>query len=188
MPVIRPLAEPDLPEAQRICRHAFGTFLGAPDLDSFWTDRDLVYGRFGAEHIASFAAEQDGVLAGSNFATRWGSVAFFGPLTIRPDLWDSGIGQRLVAAACEQFAEWGVPHSGLFTFPHSTKHVGLYGKFGFHPRFLTAIMLAPAAALTAAGRSAGRYSALPSNSGSMRCSTAAPRWPARPACRICWPG
>jgi GNAT superfamily N-acetyltransferase len=164
MTVVRPLAEPDLPQAQRICRLAFGTFLGAPDLDNFWTDRDLVYGRHGAEHIASFAAEQDGALAGSNFATRWGSVAFFGPLTIRPDLWDSGIGQRLVAAACDQFAQWGVPHTGLFTFPQSTKHVGLYGKFGFHPRFLTAIMIAPAAALSAAtGTQTTRYSVLPAD-------------------------
>jgi hypothetical protein len=37
---------------------------------------------------------------GSNFATCWGSVGFFGPLTTRPDLWESGIGQRLVAATC----------------------------------------------------------------------------------------
>ena len=28
----------------------------------------------------------------------------------------------------------------LFTFAHSPKHVGLYEKFGFWPRFLTAIM------------------------------------------------
>ena len=162
MPVVRPLVESDLPQAQRICRLAFGTFLGATDLDNFWTDRDLVYGRHGAEHIASFAAEQDGALAGTNFATRWGSVAFFGPLTIRPDLWDSGIGQRLVAAACDQFAQWGVPHTGLFTFPHSTKHVGLYGKFGFQPRFLTAIMIAPSTSFAGAPE-LSRYSALAAN-------------------------
>jgi len=28
----------------------------------------------------------------------------------------------------------------LFTFPHSAKHVGLYQKFGYWPRYLTAIM------------------------------------------------
>ena len=33
--------------------------------------------------------------------------------------------------------------AGLFTFAHSPKHVGLYQKFGFWPRFLTAIMSAP---------------------------------------------
>jgi GNAT superfamily N-acetyltransferase len=160
MAVIRPLADADLPEAQRIVRLAFGTFVGAPDLENFWTDRDYVYGRFGAEHIASFAAEEDGALAGSNFAIRWGSVGIFGPLTIRPDLWDSGIGQRLVAAAREQFDRWGIRHAGLFTFPHSAKHVALYGKFGFHPRFLTAVMGQPADKAGAAPQWC-RYSALP---------------------------
>src|SRR5262245_61101095 len=127
-----------------------------------WTNRGEHHkNRFAAEHTAAFAAEDDNrALAGSNFATRWGSVGFFGPLTTRPDLWDSGIGQRLVAAACDQFEAWRVRHAGLFTFAQSAKHVGLYGKYGFHPRFLTAIMTAPAAAQTTAG-TALRYSALP---------------------------
>jgi GNAT superfamily N-acetyltransferase len=146
MVVIRPLAEGDLPAAQRIVRLAFGTFLGAPDPENFWADRDYVHGRFAAEHVVAFAAVLNGELAGSNFATRWGSVGFFGPLTVRPDLWDSGIGQLLVGAAGEQFERWGIRHAGLFTFPHSAKHVGLYGKFGFHPRFLTAVMAMPAQA------------------------------------------
>jgi hypothetical protein len=33
-----------------------------------------------------------------------------------------------------------VRHTGLFTFPQSVKHVGLYQKFGYWPRYLTAIM------------------------------------------------
>jgi GNAT superfamily N-acetyltransferase len=156
---IRPLAERDLPEAQRIIRLAFGTFLGAPEPETFWADRDYAYGRFGAEHTAGFAAEEAGALVGSNFATRWGSVGFFGPLTIRPDLWNSGIGQRLVGAACDAFEAWGVRHAGLFTFADSAKHVWTYGKFGFHPRYLTAIMAAPAKA--GAGQRWSRYGELP---------------------------
>src|SRR6516164_293694 len=161
MTKIRALTEADLSEAQRILRVAFGTFLGAPDPEQFWSDLDYVYGRFGAEHTAAFAAEdEEGVLVGSNFATRWGSVGFFGSLTTRPDLWDGGIGQRLVAAASNQLDAWGVRHAGLFTFAQSAKHVGLYGKFGFHPRFLTAIMALPAGTQTTAA-AASRYSALP---------------------------
>jgi hypothetical protein len=158
MPSARPLVPADLPQAQRIVRSAFGTFFGVPDLDTFWTDFDYVYGRHGCEHTASFAINCDGALAGSNFATRWGSVGFFGPLSIRPDLWDRGLAQPLVAAACEQFGRWGASHAGLFTFAHSAKHVHLYGKFGFYPRFLTAIMTAPAKA--GALPEGSRYSAL----------------------------
>jgi predicted N-acetyltransferase YhbS len=161
MAVIRALTQADLPAAQRIVRVAFGTFLGAPNPEQFWSDLDYVYSRFGAEHTASFAAENDeGVLVGSNFATRWGNVGFFGPLTTRPDVWEGGIGQRLVGAARDQLDAWGARHAGLFTFAQSAKHVGLYGKFGFYPRFLTAIMAAPADAqpLTSAF---SRYSTLP---------------------------
>src|SRR4029077_14759960 len=103
MATVRPLADADLPEARRIMRHAFGTFLGAPDLDNFWTDFDYVYGRHGAEHTASFAIDDDGQFAGSNFATRWGSAGFFGPLSIRPDLWNRGLAQPLVAAVSDVF-------------------------------------------------------------------------------------
>ncbi|HEV2302528.1 MAG TPA: GNAT family N-acetyltransferase [Stellaceae bacterium] len=142
--VIRAMAETDLPAASRVCRTAFGTFLGAPDLDNFWADRDLVFGRFGNEHTAAFTAELDGEVVGSNFATKWGSVGFFGPLTVRPDRQGRGISKPLVAAVGEAFDKWGTSHNGLFTFAQSALHVGLYGKFGFHARFLTAIMAAPA--------------------------------------------
>ena len=159
MVAVRALAESDLPEAQRIIRDAFGTFLGVPELETFRFP-PYAHTRFGAEHIASFAAERDGALLGSNFAINWGSVGFFGPLSIRPDLWDAGIGQRLVAAACDAFEGWGIRHAGLFTFAQSAKHVGLYGKFGFHPRFLTAIMTKPAW-LTETRLKWSGYSALP---------------------------
>ena len=158
MPSVRPLAPPDLPQAHRIVRAAFGTFFGAPDLETFWTDFDYIYGRHGCEHTASFAIDCDGELAGTNFATRWGSVGFFGPLSIRPDLWNHGLAQPLVAAASEAFESWGTSHSGLCTFPQSTKHIWLYQKFGFYPRFLTPIMAAPAK--TGLLPESSRYSAL----------------------------
>lgn len=157
---IRPLTEADLPQARRTCHAAFGTFLGAPDPDNFWTDRDCVYGRFGAEHVASFGVEQEGELIGSNFATRWGSVGFFGPNSVRPDRQSHGGGKALVQAVTDQFDAWGVRHAGLCTFPQSPLHIALYGKFGYRARFLTPVMIAPA---QAAGDAGGwtRYSELP---------------------------
>src|SRR5437763_16027742 len=121
--IIRPLTEGDLPTARRILRTAFGTFLAAPDLENFWADRDLVYGRFAAEHVASFAAELDGELVGSNFVTKWGSVGFFGPVTVRPDLQTEGIGKGLVEAVSTQLDAWGTRHAGLFTFAQSPLHL-----------------------------------------------------------------
>jgi hypothetical protein len=66
---VRPLRESDLPAAAKICRIAFGTFTGAPEPETFWTDREYVRGRWGAAHTEAFAAEAAGQLVGSNFAT-----------------------------------------------------------------------------------------------------------------------
>jgi hypothetical protein len=53
------------------------------------------------------------------------------------------VGKRLMEPIVALFDRWQTKHAGLFTFPHSTKHVGLYQKFGFWPRFLTALMSRP---------------------------------------------
>ena len=137
---VRSLQENDLSAADHIMRLAFGTFLGLPEPAAFMGDADYVRSRWRADPSAAFGAEAGGELVGSNFATNWGSVGFFGPLTIRPDHWDKGVGKSLMEPIMECFERWGTKHAGLFTFAHSQKHVGLYQKFGFWPRFLTAIM------------------------------------------------
>src|SRR5688572_31038558 len=98
---VRALREGDLSIADRIMRLAFGTFLGLPEPTSFMGDTGYVRTRWRADPDAAFGAEIGGEFAGSNFATNWGSVGFFGPLTIRPDLWDHGVGKRLMEAVVE---------------------------------------------------------------------------------------
>jgi GNAT superfamily N-acetyltransferase len=134
---VRPLRDTDLDRADEILRVAFGTFLGVPD--PFGT-ADYVRTRFAADPHAAFAATVDGELAGSNFAANWGSVGFFGPLTVRPDLWDHGVGKSLMEPIMGCFETWGNSHLGLFTFSNSPKHLELYRRYGFWPRFLTAVM------------------------------------------------
>ena len=136
---VRALDEPDLADADRVFRHAFGTALGA-DIPE---DTRLMHTRFRAQHTVTLAAYADGELVGSNLAVRWGSVAYFGPLSVAPQLWGRGFGARLVAAAIDVLDGWGATHQGLFTFAQSPQHHRLYQRFGFWPRFLTAIMSRP---------------------------------------------
>jgi len=139
--IVRPLVESDLPEAARIIRLAFCTFLGfAPDDPRWPADLDASSGRWRADPSSVLAAEFDGKLVGSNFAARWGSFGFFGPLTVDPGFWNRGVAQQLLGPTMEIFSGWGMRHLGLFTFAQSPKHISLYQKFGFWPRDLVAVM------------------------------------------------
>jgi GNAT superfamily N-acetyltransferase len=140
---VQPLRERDLTAADRVFRTAFGTFIGLPDPSAFGGDSDYINTRWRANPNGAFAAYLDQQVVGSNFASQWGSVGFFGPLTVRPDLWDRGVARQLMEPVVACFARWGVTHAGLFTFANSSKHVSLYQRFGFWPRFLTAIMSRP---------------------------------------------
>ena len=140
---VRPMIEADLDEADRVMRLAFGTFLGLPEPMAFAGDGDYVRGRWAAAPGAALTAEFDGRVVGSNFATRWGSSGFFGPLTVHPSLWDRGVGRSLMTSTMQVMDGWGLTNAGLFTFAHSPKHLGLYQRYGFAPRFLTAVLSAP---------------------------------------------
>jgi len=139
---VRPMTEMDHDDADRIFRMAFGTFLGLPDPMAFAGDADYIRTRWTATPEAALTAEIDGRVIGSNFATRWGSVGFFGPLTVDPAYWDRGVARRLMDSTMEIMDSWRLTHAGLFTFSHSPKHLGLYQLYGFQPRFLTPVLSA----------------------------------------------
>jgi hypothetical protein len=141
---------------------AFGTFLGLPEPKTFLEGRDFIGSRWRVKPSGALGAECAGQTVGSNLATAWGRVGFFGPLTVRPDFWDQKVGTRLLEGTIALFDSWGVRHAGLFTFAQSPKHIGLYQKFGFFPRFLTAIMAKPLAPSSSSPGTFVRYSTLPS--------------------------
>ncbi|MGE5234658.1 MAG: GNAT family N-acetyltransferase [Acidobacteriota bacterium] len=159
---MRQLTESDLQAAERTFRLAFGTFLGLPDPMTFSGDASYIRTRWLEDPSAAFCAEANGELVGSNFATNWGSVGFFGPLTVNPAFWGSGAGKRLMEPIMESFEHWQTRHAGLYTFAQSPKHVALYQKFGFAPRFLTALMSKPVER-TDCGADWSTFSALAAN-------------------------
>jgi hypothetical protein len=80
---VRPMVETDLMEAHKIFRIAFGTFIDVPNPEDFSADREYVFTRWRTNPDGALVSEIRGSLAGSNFATNWGSFGFFGPLTVR---------------------------------------------------------------------------------------------------------
>jgi GNAT superfamily N-acetyltransferase len=165
--VVRPMQDADVDAADGVMRLAFGTYLGAPDPLAVFGDREFVRPRYAAAPESAFVAELDGEVVGSNLATRWGSFGHFGPLTVRPELWDRGIASALIEPVIEKFDQWRVRQAALFTFPQSPRHVGLYQKFGFWPQQLTALLEKrvashgqPAPATVASGAPASEWPAL----------------------------
>ena len=136
----RELRENEVEKAEELVRSAFGAFLNIPDPLANPSQRKMIAHRFHQNPGNVLAAFLNDEPVGANVLTKWGSFAFFGPLVVRPDLWGSNIGTRLVDEALAVFAKQGANNLGLFTFPDSPKHLGLYHKFGFCSRFLTPLM------------------------------------------------
>jgi predicted N-acetyltransferase YhbS len=135
-PQVRPLAAGDLARADRVLREAFTAVHGVDLL----ADTALLGTRFRAGHTTVLAAYDGASPVGSIVATRWGDVGLLGPLSVAPGRWGRGIGGSLMAAAVALLDGSGVTHQGLFTFPQSPRHLAFYQRFGFWPRFLSAVM------------------------------------------------
>ena len=95
MAIIRPLAEADLPAAQRIVRTAFGTFFGVPDLETFWTDFDYVYGRHGCGEHRVFRGRGEWGAGRFEFRDTLGQLRVFRPAVDPP----RSLGRRFRATA-----------------------------------------------------------------------------------------
>jgi GNAT superfamily N-acetyltransferase len=137
---IRPLDESDLDAADRVRRLAFGTHFGLPDPSSFSGTARLLAMRHRAWPEGAILAEEDGEIAGLAISSRWGSLGIFGPLAVHPKHWRSGVGRQLLDATMPIYESWHCRAAALFTFPASLTHVGLYQRYGFWPRSLTAVM------------------------------------------------
>lgn len=135
---IRPLREIEIAEAETIYRQSFSNFLRIPE----WMLGDVnhVRARFRASPETAWAAELDGKLIGSAFATRWGSVAVLGPATVQPKGFVGNAGHLLMQHLVDVSSAWGAKLQVAYTFAQSPKHTELHAKLGMWPRFLTGIM------------------------------------------------
>lgn len=136
---IRPLHEQELPEADRVCRLAFGTAAGLPDPLQMFGDADYMH-RWYLKTGSAIAAYDNDQIIGTNFLSRWGSLGGFGPLTVHPNYWNQGVASQLMTATMAQFEHWQTPAIAFFTSSHSPKHLWFYRKFGFSPGYLTTVL------------------------------------------------
>jgi len=139
---VRQLTIEDYEASEHVIKTSFSDRLRMPDPDLFLGGGSLK-GRFLMDPEGVFGAEENGEIVGVNIATTWGSSGYFGPLAVAPTRQGQGIAQQLLMPVMSLFHKRNVTNAGLFTFPDSAQHICLYKKFGFMPRFLTAIMSKP---------------------------------------------
>lgn len=152
----------DLPAARTLVREAFAQVLGEAEPGEFWDQRDYVSGRWHAPHSHWFKAKAGETLVGVACVVRWGEHAVIGPVAVAPAYWEQDIAKQLMARITRLIDQWGCVHAGLFTFPDSPRHLGLYQHFGFWPRCLAAVMVRPLSGSVVPANSAwqGELSAL----------------------------
>ena len=143
---IRPLEEADVDAADKVRRLAFGTHFGLPDPLSFSGTARLVENRRGIWPDGALVAEKDGAIVGVAVSSRWGRLGLFGPLAVHPEHWRGGVAHGLLEASMPVFDRWHCGAVALFTFPASLTHIGLYQRYGFWSRSLTAIVGRPVTA------------------------------------------
>jgi GNAT superfamily N-acetyltransferase len=141
---VRRIRKGDLSRTRDVLEQSFSDFferqLGTRPRQAFG-GAQYVHHRWLMEPWGCFVAEEDGGrLLGVALAVTWGAVGLIGPVAVLTNHQNQGIGQQLIEAVEGFFRENKTILQGLATYPTSPKHLALFHKFGYRPRFLTAIM------------------------------------------------
>lgn len=91
-----------------------------------------------------------------NIAHLSGIEGWMGPLAVRPDAQDSGLGKRVVMAGVNWLERSGAQVIGLETMPRTMDNIGFYSNLGFDPDRLTITLTLPAANHDSPGMLLGR--------------------------------
>lgn len=89
--------------------------------------------------------DKSGDLVAFNIAHRSGSEGWMGPLAVKVDRQDIGVGKMIVQTAIEWLRDRGATTIGLETMPRTVENIGFYGTLGFLPQHLTVTLTGPAA-------------------------------------------
>ncbi len=125
----------DAEQGGRICYEAFRALAAAhnfpPDFASGKIATELVSGLFSHPGFYSVVAEQDGRIVGVNFVDERSRIAGVGPVTIDPELQDSGVGTLLMRDVIDRARAKGFVGTRLLQAAYHNRSLGLYTKLGF---------------------------------------------------------
>lgn len=132
--VIRDLTPGDVPECGRILYAAFSDIAQRHGFPPDFRSQEFASGLIGflQNHSYAVVAERDGQLLGSNFLAEGDPVAAVGPLSVDPEIQESGVGRALMAAVIERGRSSHAVRLVQDTF--NATSMALYASLGFDVR------------------------------------------------------
>jgi len=128
----------DARECGRILHSAFAAIADAhnfpPDFPDAATAAGILGMMLGHPGFFSVVAEQAGRIVGSNFLDERNMISAVGPVTVDPDVQNSGIGARLMQAVIERSASKGFAGIRLLQAGYHCRSLALYFRLGFNAR------------------------------------------------------
>ena len=140
----RAATPPDIPQLNRIFSDAFTEryqrdgLMGVrvPQLNSdVWQ-----YAIQDAGDGAMLWHDEENELVAFNIAHRSGTEGWMGPLAVRPDRQEMGLGRLIVSTAMDWLLRHGATTLGLETMPRTVDNIGFYSRLGLAPTHLTVTM------------------------------------------------
>jgi predicted N-acetyltransferase YhbS len=138
----------DAPACAEICFEAFGAIASEHAFPTDFPTVDVALGLISMllEHpgFYSVVAEIDGQPVGSNFLDQRGPIAGVGPITMRPEHQNRGVGRQLMQNVLDQASISRAPGVRLLQTAYHNRSLALYANLGFAVREPIACMQGPA--------------------------------------------
>jgi GNAT superfamily N-acetyltransferase len=145
---IREARSTDASQCGRICYQAFATVANnynfSPDFPDVQAGVGLISMLLAHPGFFGVVAEREGQVLGSNFLDERGIIAGIGPITVDPQVQNTGVGRLLMDAAMTRAADRGFAGVRLVQAGYHCRSLSLYSKLGFEVREHLSCMEGPA--------------------------------------------
>jgi predicted N-acetyltransferase YhbS len=136
--MIRTARPEDAPACGRICYEAFAKVSSSHGFPCDFPGPEVAIGvlssMFSSADLYCVVAEADGRVLGSNCLDERSVIAGVGPITVDPDIQNSGVGRKLMQAVMDRASGRGVAGVRLVQAAYHNRSLSLYHSLGFDVR------------------------------------------------------
>ncbi len=144
---IRRATREDAAVCGEICYRAFGTLADQHNFPHEFPSLEITVamltGMISNPGFYGILAEVNGRIAGSNFLDERAPIAGIGPISVDPEVQNSGAGRAMMQHFLDRVASSGLPGVRLVQVAYHNRSFSLYAKLGFEIREPLSVMIGP---------------------------------------------